>query len=78
MCCVLIQRNDRLCIELFYQKSICLNTVDFLTKFIPLCRGGRGGGYKELDEEELEEVKKRRKEAEVGCLLGIHFLFYFS
>jgi hypothetical protein len=52
--------------------------VGFLTKFIPLCRGGRGGGYKELDEEELEEVKKRRKEAEVGCLLGIHFLFYFS
>ncbi|XP_062199022.1 transcription initiation factor TFIID subunit 15-like isoform X2 [Phragmites australis] len=27
-------------------------------------RGGRGGGYKELDEEELEEVKRRRKEAE--------------
>jgi hypothetical protein len=62
----------------FTQKKICLNTVGFLTKFIPLCRGGRGGGYKELDEEELEEVKKRRKEAEVGCLLGIHFLFYFS
>ena len=39
-------------------------------------RGGRGGGYKELDEEELEEVKKRRKEAEeVGCLLNIIFLF---
>ncbi|TVU21801.1 hypothetical protein EJB05_31464 [Eragrostis curvula] len=27
-------------------------------------RGGRGGGYKELDEEELEEVKRRRKEVE--------------
>ncbi|KAJ6982725.1 hypothetical protein NC653_025741 [Populus alba x Populus x berolinensis] len=27
-------------------------------------RGGRGGGYKELDEEELEETKRRRKEAE--------------
>ncbi|KAL6623316.1 hypothetical protein ACP70R_033195 [Stipagrostis hirtigluma subsp. patula] len=27
-------------------------------------RGGRGGGYKELDEEELEQVKRRRKEAE--------------
>ncbi|XP_006660668.1 transcription initiation factor TFIID subunit 15 isoform X2 [Oryza brachyantha] len=27
-------------------------------------RGGRAGGYKELDEEELEEVKRRRKEAE--------------
>lgn len=30
-----------------------------------LCdRGGRGGGYKELDEEELEETRRRRKEAE--------------
>ncbi|OAY29064.1 transcription initiation factor TFIID subunit 15 isoform X2 [Manihot esculenta] len=27
-------------------------------------RGGRGGGYKELDEEEIEETKRRRKEAE--------------
>ncbi|XP_044491446.1 transcription initiation factor TFIID subunit 15-like [Mangifera indica] len=27
-------------------------------------RGGRGGGYKELDEEELEETKRRRQEAE--------------
>ncbi|WCJ28555.1 TBP-associated factor 15 [Euphorbia peplus] len=27
-------------------------------------RGGRGGGYKELDEEELEETKRRRKEIE--------------
>ncbi|KAL9265695.1 Transcription initiation factor TFIID subunit 15-like protein [Drosera capensis] len=27
-------------------------------------RGGRGGGYKELDEDELEEVKRRRREAE--------------
>jgi coenzyme F420-reducing hydrogenase alpha subunit len=27
-------------------------------------RVGRGGGYKELDEEELEETKRRRKEAE--------------
>ncbi|KZV14440.1 transcription initiation factor TFIID subunit 15 [Dorcoceras hygrometricum] len=27
-------------------------------------RGGRGGGYKELDEEELEETKRRRREAE--------------
>ncbi|ESR50735.1 hypothetical protein CICLE_v10031922mg [Citrus x clementina] len=26
--------------------------------------GGRGGGYKELDEEELEETKRRRREAE--------------
>jgi hypothetical protein len=40
-------------------------------------RGGRGGGYKELDEEELEEVKKRRKEAEeVGCLLKLLFFVY--
>jgi hypothetical protein len=40
-------------------------------------RGGRGGGYKELDEEELEEVKKRRKEAEeVGCLLSITVKIY--
>lgn len=27
-------------------------------------RGGRAGGYKELDEEELEETKRRRREAE--------------
>ncbi|XP_020242318.1 transcription initiation factor TFIID subunit 15-like [Asparagus officinalis] len=27
-------------------------------------RGGRAGGYKELDEEEIEETRKRRKEAE--------------
>uniref|UniRef100_M4D8W3 Tubulin/FtsZ 2-layer sandwich domain-containing protein n=2 Tax=Brassica TaxID=3705 RepID=M4D8W3_BRACM len=27
-------------------------------------RGGRGGGYKELDEQELEETKRRRSEAE--------------
>ncbi|KAF5737908.1 transcription initiation factor TFIID subunit 15 [Tripterygium wilfordii] len=27
-------------------------------------RGGRAGGYKELDEEELEETKRRRKEAD--------------
>lgn len=27
-------------------------------------RGGRGGGYKELDEQELEETKRRRREAE--------------
>ncbi|KAG8374031.1 hypothetical protein BUALT_Bualt11G0088700 [Buddleja alternifolia] len=27
-------------------------------------RGGRGGGYKELDEEELEETKRRRRAAE--------------
>ncbi|KAM0027885.1 hypothetical protein Hdeb2414_s0019g00545471 [Helianthus debilis subsp. tardiflorus] len=27
-------------------------------------RGGRAGGYKELDEEELEETKRRRWEAE--------------
>ncbi|CAF2099782.1 unnamed protein product [Brassica napus] len=28
------------------------------------CGGGRGGGYKELDEQELEETKRRRSEAE--------------
>ncbi|KAF7809370.1 transcription initiation factor TFIID subunit 15 [Senna tora] len=27
-------------------------------------RGGRAGGYKELDEEEIEETKRRRREAE--------------
>ncbi|MQM19015.1 hypothetical protein Taro_052015 [Colocasia esculenta] len=27
-------------------------------------RGGRGGGYKELDEEEIEETRRRRREAE--------------
>ncbi|KAJ0038433.1 hypothetical protein Pint_22617 [Pistacia integerrima] len=34
--------------------------------FMPfeMIKGGRGGGYKELDEEELEETKRRRREAE--------------
>lgn len=32
--------------------------------YLLLNRGGRGGGYKELDEEELEETKRRRREAE--------------
>lgn len=27
-------------------------------------RGGRAGGYKELDEEEIEETKRRRRQAE--------------
>ena len=27
-------------------------------------REGRGGGYKELDEQELEEARRRRREAE--------------
>ncbi|MFS7915596.1 hypothetical protein Hanom_Chr02g00167151 [Helianthus anomalus] len=29
-----------------------------------VCRGGRAGRYKELDKEELEETKRRRREAE--------------
>lgn len=44
-----------------------------------LNRGGRGGGYKELDEEELEEIKRRRREAEeVRSISAItwSFLFY--
>lgn len=47
--------------------------IYFFYKFLSislLCgsRVGRGGGYKELDEEELEETKRRRKEAEeVRC-----------
>ncbi|XP_044492698.1 transcription initiation factor TFIID subunit 15-like [Mangifera indica] len=32
--------------------------------YLFLNRGGRGGGYKELDEEELEETKRRRRKAE--------------
>jgi hypothetical protein len=58
----------------YFINNICLNIKAFLTKYFlfPLFRGGRGGGYKELDEEELEEVKRRRKEAdEVGCLQNI-------
>lgn len=35
-----------------------------LIHFFSLNRGGRGGGYKELDEQELEETKRRRREAE--------------
>ena len=48
-----------------------------LVSLIIYCiRGGQGGGYKELDEEELEEVKKRWKEAdEVGCLCLLNFFF---
>lgn len=35
-----------------------------LIHYFSLNRGGRGGGYKELDEQELEETKRRRREAE--------------
>lgn len=35
-----------------------------LIHLFSLYRGGRGGGYKELDEQELEETKRRRREAE--------------
>ncbi|MQM17036.1 hypothetical protein Taro_050002 [Colocasia esculenta] len=31
---------------------------------VSLQLGGRGGGYKELDEEEIEETRRRRREAE--------------
>ncbi|KAE8716653.1 hypothetical protein F3Y22_tig00110114pilonHSYRG00550 [Hibiscus syriacus] len=38
---------------------------NFLFYFkLVLNRGGRGGGYKELDEEEREETRRRRREAE--------------
>lgn len=40
-----------------------------------LTRGGRGGGYKELDEEELEETKRRRREAEE---VDLHLLVFRS
>lgn len=44
-----------------------------------LNRGGRGGGYKELDEEELEEIKRRRREAEevkINSHVVLSFIFY--
>lgn len=47
-------------------------------------RGGRGGGYKELDEEEIEETKRRRKEAEevrsTCTIIGLKLLniFWFT
>lgn len=44
-----------------------------------LNRGGRGGGYKELDEEELEEIKRRRREAEevkINWHIVLSCLFY--
>jgi hypothetical protein len=55
----------------FLHRRYYLSLQDF--SYQSFCRGGRGGGYKELDEEELEEVRRRRKEAEeVG-----HILLYF-
>lgn len=57
-------------------QKVFIQISRFALPFFFHFRGGRGGGYKELDEEELEEVKKRRKEAEeVGCLLNIIFLY---
>lgn len=44
-------------------------------------RGGRAGGYKELDEEEIEETKRRRKEAEevaLNCSMSSNDSFYES
>ena len=35
-----------------------------LVVIIDFQRGGRGGGYKELDEDEIEETRRRRREAE--------------
>ncbi|RVW59664.1 Transcription initiation factor TFIID subunit 15 [Vitis vinifera] len=43
-----------------YMATLVYHTVTFSEHK----RGGRGGGYKELDEEELEETKRRRREAE--------------
>jgi hypothetical protein len=43
---------------------VSLSIMRLFSPITFICRGGRGGGYKELDEEELEEVKRRRKEAE--------------
>jgi hypothetical protein len=48
--------------------------LQLFSSITSLCRGGRGGGYKELDEEELEEVRRRRKEAEEVW----HILLYYS
>jgi hypothetical protein len=42
----------------------CFYLDQCLFIFFSLNRGGRGGGYKELDEQELEETKRRRREAE--------------
>lgn len=36
----------------------------FLGSIALFDRGGRAGGYKELDEEEIEETRRRRREAE--------------
>ena len=59
-------------LEMFYRGQIIVTTGwpccslerPALIHFIFLYRGGRGGGYKELDEQELEETKRRRREAE--------------
>ena len=48
--------------------------------FLGARREGRAGGYKEFDDEEIKETRKRRKEAEeVRCLclhFGAHIFFY--
>ena len=43
-----------------------------------LYREGRAGGYKELDEAELEETKRRRREAEEVSDLTLAFNFRVS
>lgn len=45
-------------------QTFCRNNTIYSRLIYLLSRGGRGGGYKELDEEELEETKRRRREAE--------------
>ncbi|KAJ8427293.1 hypothetical protein Cgig2_003029 [Carnegiea gigantea] len=78
-----------------FEPQVCLTSecTAFIVlaslRILPLCAlssssihmGGRGGGYKELDEEELEEMKWRRREAEeardICCLLIIGMMLHF-
>jgi len=43
--------------------GICVGV--FYMVILPFFREGRGGGFKEFDEAEIEETKRRRREQEV-------------
>ena len=44
--------------------------------FLGARREGRAGGYKEFDDEEIKETRKRRKEAEEVRCPCLHFGVY--
>ena len=64
--------------------------MNFMKKksIVGASREGRAGGYKEFDDEEIKETRKRRKEAEevrrlcphfgVHTSCDVYYLVYFS